>query len=280
MIFFCPISNEISHKLHKNQQWLLDLKQIYARFISPHKIKINPERASGNTEMQNIEIELETSEETTWFSDDEKVTIEKINLEFVQSNKVKGAYRKITIFNDHHCYQTIKNKHQRKYKYRVDLSFLDPRAFRERKIAWNWLYGSIGLSVISLAMVYLGWFSGMFKPSIYYGTSLIVVISAMLISLLLFAHNSYDKVYFRSQYGRVKFIEVLNKSPDKATFRKFIALFMTQVKNQKNKRNFSQSKFLTRELQEIRRLMSEEVISQREYEYGKARILKNSAFNQ
>ena len=228
--------------------------------------------------MQNIEIKLESSEDTTWFSDDEKVSIEKVNSEFTQLNKIKGAFRKVTIFNDHHCYQSIKNKHQRKYKYRVDLSFLDPRPFRQKKVAWNWLYGFIGLSIISLTMVYLGWFSDLFKPSTYYGMSLIVVISAMLISLLLFAHNSYDKVVFISQYGRVKFIEVLNNSPDKETFRKFIAHFMMQVKNEKIKRNFSQSKFLTRELQEIRRLKNEEVISEREYEFGKSRILKHGAF--
>jgi hypothetical protein len=228
--------------------------------------------------MQNIEIELESSEETTWFSDDEKVAIEKINLEFVQPNKVRGAYRKITIFNDHHCYQSIKNKHQRKYKYRVDLSFLDPRPFREKKVAWNWLYGSIGLAIISFSMMYLGWFSDLFKPSTYYATSLIVVVSAMLISLLLFAHNSYDRVIFRSQYGGVKMIEVLNKCPNKNIFRKFISQFMMQVKNEKAKRNYSQSKFLTRELQEIRRLMNEEVISEQQYEFGKARILKHPAF--
>jgi hypothetical protein len=228
--------------------------------------------------MQNIEIELESSEETTWFSDDEKVAIEKINLEFVQPNKVRGAYRKITIFNDHHCYQSIKNKHQRKYKYRVDLSFLDPRPFREKKVAWNWLYGSIGLAIISFSMMYLGWFSDLFKPSTYYATSLIVVVSAMLISLLLFAHNSYDRVIFRSQYGGVKMIEVLNKCPNKNIFRKFISQFMMQVKNEKAKRNYSQSKFLTRELQEIRRLMNEEVISEQQYQFGKTRILKHPAF--
>ena len=228
--------------------------------------------------MQNIEIELESSEETTWFSDDEKVAIGKVNFEFIQSNKIRGAYRQITVFNDHHCYQLIKNKHQRKYKYRVDLTFLDPRGFREKKIAWNWLYGSIGLSIISLAMVYLGWFSDSFKPSNYYATSLIVIIAAMLISLLLFVHNSYDRAIFRGQYSRIKLIEVLNKYPDKVTFQNFIAQFMTQVKNQKNKQGYSQSKLLARELQEIRRLMNEEVISQKQYESGKARILNHPAF--
>lgn len=228
--------------------------------------------------MHNIEIELETSEETTWFSDDEKVAIEKINLEFEQTIKYRGIYRKITIFNDHHCYQSIKNKHQRKYKYRVDLSFLDPRPFRVRKVAWNWLYGSVGLAIISLIMIYLGWFSDQFKPSSYYETSLIVVFSAMLISLLLFAHNSYDKVIFKSQYGRVKFIEILNKYPNKSSFRKFLTRFVIQVKNEKAKRVYSQSKFLTRELQELRRLKNEEVISEREYESGKKFIFKHNAF--
>ena len=228
--------------------------------------------------MQNIEIDLETSEETTWFSDDEKVAIEKVNFEFEQAIKYRGIYRNILIFNDHHCYQTIKNKHQKKYKYRVDLSFLDPRPLRVRKVAWNWLYGSVGLAIISLVMIYLGWFSDSFKPSNYYETSLIVVISAMMISLLLFAHNSYDKVIFKSQYGRVKFIEILNMYPNKKSFRKFLTRFVMQVKNEKAKRNYSQYKFLTRELQELRRLKNEEVISETEYESGKKFIFTHSAF--
>ena len=228
--------------------------------------------------MENIEIDLESSEETTWFSDEEKVSIEKINFEFTQSSKIRGIYRKITIFNDHHCYQSIKNKHKRKYKYRVDLSFLDPRPFRERKVAWNWLYGSIGLSLICIVMIYLGWYSGLFTPTTYYQTSLIVIISAMLISLLLFMHNSYDKVVFKSQYGRVKFIEVLNKNPNKNTFRKFLSRFVKQVKNEKSKKVFSQSKFLTRELQELRRLKNEDVINEEQYESGKALIFKHKSF--
>lgn len=228
--------------------------------------------------MENIEIDLESSEETTWFSDEEKVVIEKINFEFIQASKIRGIYRKITIFNDHHCYQSIKNKHKRKYKYRIDLSFLDPRPFRERKIAWNWIYGSIGLSLISVLMIYLGWFAELFLPSTQYNISLIVVISAMAISLLMFMHNTYDKVVFKSQYGRVKFIEVINKYPNKNTLRKFIARFTMQVKKVKAKKNFSQSKYLTRELQELRRLKNEEVISEKEYESGKALIFSHKSF--
>jgi len=228
--------------------------------------------------MENIEIDLESNEETTWFSDDEKVAIEHVNFEFDQSNRILGISRKFTIFNDHHCYQSIKNKHKRKYKYRVDLSFLDPHPLRESKVAWSWFYGSVGLTLVSMIMIYIGWFSGLVTPSAYYEISLVVVISAMLISLLLFFHNTYDKIIFQSQYGRVKFIEMINKYPDKKSFRRFIARFIMQVKNEKTKKNFSQSKFLTRELQELRRLKNEEVISEKEYESGKIAIFKHDSF--
>lgn len=100
----------------------------------------------------------------------------------------------------------------------------------------------------------------------------------MAISLLMFMHNTYDKVVFKSQYGRVKFIEVINKYPNKNTLRKFIARFTMQVKKVKAKKNFSQSKYLTRELQELRRLKNEEVISEKEYESGKALIFSHKSF--
>jgi len=228
--------------------------------------------------MEHIEIELESFDETTLFSDQEKVAINYINFEFEQSNKIRGAYRKITIFNDHQCYQSIKNKHQRKYRYRVDLSFLDPHPIRERKLAWNWLCGSIGLSLLSAFMVYQGWFSDSVTPSAFYEVALVGVISAMLISLLLCVHNSYDKIIFKSQHGRVKFIEILNRYPDKVSFRKFIMKFILQVKDVKSRKEFSQSKFLTRELQEIRRLKNEDVISEIEYESAKKAIFNHKSY--
>ena len=228
--------------------------------------------------MQNIEIKLESAEDTTWFSDEEKITIDHVNFEFEQSSKIRGIYRKMSIFNDCHCYQSIKNKHKRKYKYRVNLSFLDHRHFRERKIAWNWLCGAIGLMFISAALVYIGWFSGLTTRSSNYEISVVVVLSAMLISFLLAIHNSYDKIIFKSQYGRVKFIEMIYKYPDRDSFRKFIGQFMKQVKSEKAKNNYPESLLLTRELQELRRLKNEDVISEEDYESGKAEIFKHDSY--
>ena len=228
--------------------------------------------------VDNIEINLESTEDTTWFSDDEKVEIERINLEFEQSNKLSGSYRKITVFNDHHCYQTIKNKRKGKYRYRIDLSFLDPRPYRRRNIAWSWFITSVSLALIGSAMVYLGWFTRTVTPNTYYGVSVAVVIAAMTLSLLLFVSNSYDRVIFKSQYGRVRYIEMLNKYPDKKTFQNFLSSFVKQVKNEKARRNYSITKFLVSELQELRRLKNEEVITEKEYQSGKKAIFKHKSY--
>jgi len=232
----------------------------------------------ANQLTDKVEIELETSAETTWFSDDEEVKIEKINLEFEQSSKIRDIYRKITIFNNHHCYQTIKNKRKGKYKYRVDLSFLDPRPFRQRKIAWRWVMTSVALALISAVMIYMGWAANTITPTLNYGISVAVVSVAMLISLRLFINNTHDKIIFKSQYGRVKYIEVLNKYPDKKSFREFLGSFVNQVKNEKAKRNYSIAKFLARELGELRRLKNEEVITEKEYQSGKKAIFKHKSY--
>ncbi|MCP4429757.1 MAG: hypothetical protein GY806_02140 [Gammaproteobacteria bacterium] len=228
--------------------------------------------------MENID--LSSHEEDTLFTDEEHVVLKEVNFEFEQTNKVRGIYRKMTIFNGNHCYQSIKNKHKRKYKYRVDIAYLNPHPFREHNIATNWLYSSATLFATSVILTYIGWFSELLssKPGIYYSTSTIVCISATFISLLLFMHNTYDKVIFRTQFGNIRLIELINKYPNKVEFRKFIGRFILQVKKARVEKRFTTSKFLARELREIRRLRDETVVKEYEYQAAKKIIFQHSSF--
>ncbi|MCZ6882822.1 MAG: hypothetical protein O7F15_07455, partial [Gammaproteobacteria bacterium] len=185
---------------------------------------------------------------------------------------------KLTIFNGNYCYQAIKNKHQRKYKYRVDLSYLDPRPSRERHIAWKWLYATLGLAMLGALMIYGAWFANWIEPSVYYLVFLVIDISATLICLLLFMHNTYDRILFKSQYGRIKLIELLNRYPNKKTFREFVSRFILQIKQAAKAKDFNQSTFLSQELVELRRLKGETVITDTEYEIAKTAILKHKGF--
>lgn len=228
-----------------------------------------------NIESDEIDIES-VEDDTTNFSDNEKIPVEHINFEFVQRNKLHGLYRKITIFNDTHCYQSVKNKHQRKYKYRIDIAYLDPRPFRNRVKEWKWLYASIAFLLLDVTLYFAGWFdtSSVSFLGLFLG---VLVVSVM--SLLAFFYYSRDRVFFRSQYGKIKLIELINKNPDNDSFRSFVNKFVMQIKKSKTAKNMNQTKLLARELQELRRLKDETVIPLDSYEKAKKLIFKHEAFS-
>ena len=227
--------------------------------------------------IESTEIDIESFEDdTTNFTDAENIPVEHINFEFEQQDKLRGLYRKITIFNDTHCYQSIKNKHQRKYKYRIDIAFLDPRPFRRRVRERKWLYGSIALFGLALALVLGGWLD---TSSITYLGLFIGVLVVAIMSLLAFFYYSRDHVFFRSRYGKIKLIELINKNPEADSFRSFINKFVMQIKRSQTAKKMNQHKFLARELQELRRLKNESVVPDASYEKAKKLIFSHKAFS-
>ena len=232
----------------------------------------------NQTHIESAEIDLEPVEDdnTTNFSDNEKIPVEHINFEFEQNKKLQGISRKLTVFNDTHCYQSIKNKHQRKYKYRIDLAYLDPRPFRTRTVAWKWLYASLALWVLDLVLVFNGWLDT--SSSNFLGLFVGITVVALM-SLLAFFYYSRDTVFFRTQYGKIKLVELINKNPDNESFRGFINKFVMQINKCKTAKGINQNKFLARELQELRRLKDETIIPNGSYEKAKTLIFKHEAFS-
>ena len=227
--------------------------------------------------IESAEIDLEPVEDdTTNFSDNENIPVEHINFEFEQQNKLHGLFRKITIFNDTHCYQSIKNKHQRKHKYRIDISYLDPRPFRSRVRDWKWLYASLALFALAITLFFAGWLDAW---SVNFLGLFVGVLVIAIMSLLAFFYNSRDRVFFRTQYGKIKLIELINANPDKESFRSFINKFIMQIKKSKTAKGYNQNKFLTSELRELRRLKDETVIPQDSSEKAKQLIFKHESFN-
>ena len=79
-------------------------------------------------------------------------------------------------------------------------------------------------------------------------------------TLLLFFYHSSDIVYFRSQYGKVRLMELDYNKPDKDSFREFISKFCGQIKETKQASSLDPSQLLARELKELRRLKEERIV--------------------
>ncbi len=137
-----------------------------------------------NIESAEIDLEPFENDSTTNFSDNDQIPVEHINFEFAQVNKLQGISRKLTVFNDTHCYQSIKNKHQRKYKYRIDLAYLDPRPFRTRTVPWKWLYASMALWVLDIALVFTGWLEA--SSVIFLGLFIAITVVALMTLMAFF----------------------------------------------------------------------------------------------
>ncbi len=225
--------------------------------------------------MATSEIDLEAVEDDTDFFDDEHVKVEHINFEFEQISKMRGLYRNTTVFNDSQCYQSIKNKHQRKYKYRLDLAYLDPKPFRRRNQDWKWLLASLALIGLDIAIVIGGWID---TASVNFLGLLIGVTMVALMTLLAFFHQSTDNVIFRSKYGKIRLIELISNNPDKARFRRFITRFIVQINKSKTAKQYTAKKFLVNELKQLRRLKDETVIPNDAYEKAKTLIFSHEAF--
>jgi hypothetical protein len=226
--------------------------------------------------LESAEIDLKPiDDDSTIFSDDEKIPVEHVNFEFEQTSKLRGIYRQLTVFNDTHCYQSIKNKHQRKYKYRLNLAYLDPRPFRNRHIAWRWLYASLTMLGVDAALVFSGWLN---EASVIALGLFITATVVGLMTLLAFFYFTNDTVYFRSQFGKIKLMELINKNPDSDSFRAFINELVTQINKSKTASNKNNSQLLASELQQLRRLKDETVITEDVYEKAKALIFKHDAF--
>jgi len=227
-------------------------------------------------DIDSDQIEMESFvDDITDITDGEQVSVEHVNFEIVQNSKMHGIYRKVTVFNDYFCDQIVQTKHHRKYKYRIDLAYLDPRPFRSRLRVWRWLYialGMLGLDAILLlagvidtsSINFLGLFVGL------------LVVSTM--SLLAFFYYSRDRVFFRTQYGKIRLVELINNNPDRKRFRTFVNNFVMQINKTKTARGFNQAKYLARELKELRRLTEEAVIPVKSYEKAKQLIFKHKAF--
>lgn len=226
--------------------------------------------------LESAEIDLQPlDDDNTLFSDNEKIPVEHVNFEFEQTSKLRGIYRQLSIFNDTHCYQSIKNKHQRKYKYRLNLAYLDPRPFRSRHVAWRWLYASLALWGVDAGLIFSGLLS---DASIIVLGLFICSTVAALMTLLAFFYFTHDTIYFRSQFGKIRLMDLMNKNPDNEKFRDFINKLVIQINTSKSASNKNNSQLLAAELQQLRRLKDETVIDEEEYESAKKLIFAHDAF--
>jgi hypothetical protein len=85
-------------------------------------------------------------------------------------------------------------------------------------------------------------------------------------------------VYFRSNFGKIRLLELANNNPDKKSFHVFVSKIVVQINKSKTAQGMNQSQLLTSELKELRRLKDESIVKEESYQRAKRRIFKHEGF--
>jgi hypothetical protein len=224
------------------------------------------------------EIDLNADEEITLYSDEEQVTIDKVNHQFHQENKMKGEVREFTIFNDKQCKQTVRLKHGPEQDFRINLTCVDAKPRRDFVFSENWLMLGAIATVISLMLIYVVWFSSI-KIDRGLGTVLVATsLSFSIICFLITMLKTRNRMQFLSKYARVPVLELIKNKPDSKSFTDFMKLLSQHIISAQHSAQLSTSERLKLELKELRRLKDDNVIPEPVYEQAKTCILRNKGF--
>mgnify|MGYP006971713089 FL=1 len=224
------------------------------------------------------QIDLASHQDITDFSDEEQVSVNKVNHQFQQESRLKGIVREFTIFNDVQCYQRVIRKHGGKHKFRINLTYLDVKSERDFILADSWLITAAISAVFSFLIVYAGWFSQLKFSQSMLTLMAITSVSFCCIAFLIALLRTNDRIVFFSRHGHAPILEFINKNPDSQTFQEFKDTLQKQILQARKNSGLSATDQLKLELKELRRLKDETVISEALYEKAKKRILKNRAF--
>lgn len=190
-----------------------------------------------------------------------------------QEASARGEKRTFEIYNEKFIKVTT-NSLISKHSYHLNLSMLAPWPVRHRKISWQWLLAVIYFSTTTLAYTaYLIYFPESSKLE----KLLPFIVVFLLLSLgtfLMFLYKSPNVMEFKSRYGNCVVLSLLYNLPNPKEFKHFVEEIKLRSLTASQSLKINKSQMLNVELNELRRLRDEGVLTQHSYEEAKARILQ------
>jgi hypothetical protein len=223
-----------------------------------------PQTGAVNSEvsMEHICLSSEEQEQAP-----EPLQERRVDGEFHQVGRLRRGEAHFTLFNTHYIEVHSQGLGQKSRTYQFDLTFLDPRPRRLRRISWP--SAASGTLLLGMAI----WL-GLVQPIQQSAGVLALLLAGSAISTGLFFLRSHDRIVFYSRHGRIPLISLLNRNPDSAQLKAFVHDLRQRVK--RGRAGWSdKTQFLSAELKEHRRLRDEGGLTSSEYEAVKRRVLRS-----
>ena len=195
------------------------------------------------------------------------------NSKLLQESNARGEKRTFEIYNNKFIKVTTNNiiSHS---SYHLNLSMLAPWPVRHRNISWQWLLAIFYFSFTTLAYSsYVFYFQESAKlerllPFIF------VFLLLSLATLLMFLYQSPNVTEFKTRYGNCVVLSLLYDKPNKKEFKHFIDEIKLRSLSASQAVTINKKQMLEIEMNELRRLRNEGIITQHHYADAKARIIQ------
>ena len=199
----------------------------------------------------------------------EKTTNSTLN----QECNARGDKRAFEIYNDKFI-KVITNNIINNHSYHLNLSMLAPWPVRHRNISWQWLLAVIYFSFTTLAFTaYLFYFQEGSKLERLL-PFVVVFLLFSLATFLMFLYQSSNVMEFKTRYGNCVVLSLLHNRPNKEEFKLFVEEIKLRSLTASQAVKIDKNQMLNIEMNELKRLYSEGIITQHDFEEAKARILQ------
>ena len=190
-----------------------------------------------------------------------------------QESNARGEKRTFEIYNDKFI-KVTRNSLISNNSYHINLSMLAPWPIRYRTFSWQWLLAVLYFSIATLAYTgYIFYFqeSGKLERLLPF---VVIFLLLSLAAFLMFLYQSPNVVEFKSRYGNCGVLSLLYNKPNKKEFKEFIDEIKLRSLSASQVVTMDKSQMLDIEMNELRRLRNEGIITQHDYADAKARIIQ------
>lgn len=219
---------------------------------------------------------LEPAEQISLESDYDEIrqpsaeTFEKVTHQLIQVQK----WRRISI-----AAQILDNKflfvqqyrNNRKVKYWVNLLFVNPVPRREKHIDSRWGLAALIMALICAALVAVEKYFHLSAKFLYFPSIIILFGTLALISTLTLIYRYRDSLSYVTLGGDLTVLPLIYNNPSTTEFKSFAKALSGCAKQLQDRTRLKNQ--LASELAEHRRLKDSNVISEKEYEKAKNKIL-------
>jgi len=193
----------------------------------------------------------------------------KVRASYALQSRLRGCATELAIHDDHFVAVRTVRPDAEPRKYEVDLRFASPKPVRVRTISWFWLALAASLALLATGGIWASW--GHWTSPILL-TALVTLLAASG-AMILFLRRTVESLEFVSVHGGATLISVVGGIGSARAGKQFFVELIKSINAAKAERPQERPQFLRDEMREHHRLRELGVISEEQYEQGKARIL-------